>query len=169
MMQRSESWRYKGSWTPSWNSAKKWDKPHYSRFHFLEEQKQNQHLLSVIFKKLLLCYCYSSTTKSVAKLVVFLSFLCVFTVGLKLVGNCGCQGHSLVDFSSALLFKSNPPLAVQTRPFQDCVRTSYTPKFCIHLERFYYRFFNEWMNTKTLCFMDSLMPHNTILENMNKW
>lgn len=35
------------------------------------------------------------------------------------------QGHSLVDFSSALLSMSNPPPAVKTRPlFQDCVRTS---------------------------------------------
>lgn len=74
MMQRSVSWRYKGSWTLSWNSAKKWENSHYSRFPFFEEHKKVSIYCEFYFiKKLLLGYCYSCPEKSFAELVVSLS------------------------------------------------------------------------------------------------
>lgn len=130
MMQRSVSWRSKGSWTLSWNSAKKWENSPHSHFPFLKEKKKKSAFTVGEFyfcKKLLLCFCYTSPEESFAELVVSLSFSflpCAFTVDLELVANFGRQGHSLVDFCSALLFKSNPPTAVKARPlFHDCVST----------------------------------------------
>lgn len=84
MKQRSVSWGYKGSWTRSWNCAKKWEKSHYSRstlFGGKNKIKTNVYCQHFWIREIISAHlCCGVTVKNVRREVIsFYSFARVWS------------------------------------------------------------------------------------------